>query len=706
MNEQIEDGIELPYNLDVDEERQALTKIVRDSIFEANAKHVTYVSEMNEVDERLNGNYTVSGYDDSPIQQLQDAVSKTMNSDEKQPLIVKVPRSRPNHESTIGQFVNTQRTISITPRNPTDKAFARVIKARLQYIEDTYDVKNLIYFPAIDSCFSKGLHWLELTYDHARLGIDKFKIDEVSARDVLVDSRSRGMMFKTASIISKRFLVEEDKAKQEYAGYPYFNPSMMVYNSNDYDNAYQEQGVTQKRYATFYLVNIKFPHETYLFHNPESRKIEELSKQEWELKLRDPILSQFCLETKDKDRCYYALYEEGNGVFYFDYNILGGFNLTPMQNIVSEQRLYPFGDIKMYQQLEDLLSLLVTAFLENARRSNYPIADVDPQQWQQYATEIQHALDFGGAAPGIKNIYFPQQINQGITFLIEMVLSWLQDSAALHSASQGEMPSKQIAKETVQALIAKDRQSHGRKDIMIDVCLTEFWKKVVRGIMLLDTDEDFIPITDPKSNFKYIPINKRLTETKYMAMLLDIAEVPMPETPQEMQGQMELMGKLRRAFEKENDVKIHKEMGFVDEQGNTYTGKEVTEAAQEEQQTDTPDNVAFFLNHPMQESMIDVYYINIFSPNVNLNVRYAMTTDSSTDPDYRANKALMLKREGVYGRLDLAEAMDVPNAQEAIERVDAENQALQTAKALMENPELFKQVQMALQNIGKPKNGK
>ena len=658
---------------------------------------------MNEVDERLNGNYTVAGYDNSPIQQLQDAVSKTSNNDERTPLIIKVPRSRPNHETTIGQFVNTSRTISITPRNPTDKAFARVIKARLQYIEDTYDVKSLIYFPAIDACFSKGLHWLELTYDNSRLGIDKFKIDEISARDVLVDSRSRGMMFKTASIISKRFIVDEDKAKKDYSAYPYFDPSLMVYNSNDYDNSYAEQGITQRRFSTFYLVNLKFPHETYLFHNPETRKIEELDKAEYLKMLADPILSQFCLESKDKDRCYYALYEEGNGVFYFDYNILGGFNLTPMQNICSEQRLYPFGDIKMYQQLEDLLSLLVTAFFENARRANYPIAKVNPEMWQQFSKEINNALDFGGAAPGIENIFFPQPINQGITFLIEMVLGWLQDSAALHSASQGEVPSKQIAKETVQALIAKDRQSHGRKDIMIDVCLTEFWKKVVRGIMILDTDEDFIPITDPKSHFKYIPINKRLTEAKYISMLLEMAEVPTPESPEEMDYQMELIPKLRKAFEKENDVKIKKEAGFIDAEGNTYTAKEVTEAAQEEQQTDTPNNVLFFMNHPMEEAEIDVYYVNIFSPNVNLNVRYAMTADNSTDPDYRANKALMLKREGVYGRLDLAEAMDVPNAQEAIERVDAENQVMMVAKQLADNPQLMQQVQMALQKMGEKK---
>ena len=229
-----EDEIKLPFNLDVRDERDKLTQMIRTAIFEARGFHQTFVSEMNEVEERLLGNYTVAGYNDSPIQQLKDAVDKTLNTGtSKTPLIIKVPRSRPNQESTIGQYVNTPRDLSITPRNPADKAFARIVTARIKYIEDTFQVKNQIYFPTIDAAFSKGLHWLELTYDHSKVGIDKFKIDEISARDVLVDSRSRGIMFKTAKMLFKRFEVEREKAIKDYKNYPLFNPDLLLSDSQD-----------------------------------------------------------------------------------------------------------------------------------------------------------------------------------------------------------------------------------------------------------------------------------------------------------------------------------------------------------------------------------------------------------------------------------------------------------------------------------------
>jgi hypothetical protein len=566
-------------------------------------------------------------------------------------------------------------------------------------LEDTYNIKDMLFFPAIDACSSKGLHWLEIQYDNSRMGINKFKLDEVSARDILVDSRSRGMMFKSAQLVFKRFSLEEDKAKQRYKRYPLFDPAVMLTDSQDYDSAYKTTAPSQRRFATFYLINISFPHEDYTFFNPETRQIEEIDEARHDELLKDPILSQYVLEEEDDDRFYYALYEEGNGVFFLDYNVLGAWNLTPMQNLFSEDRLYPYGTVELNMALEDLLSLLVTAFFENVKRTNYPIVSVTSvEAWTQYRDDIERAVNFGGAAPGIGKVDFPQSVSQGLVFLINSVIGWLQDSAALHAASQGELPTKQIAKETVAFLAGKDDKSRGRLYAMIDICLTQFYKKLVKLITILDTDEDYIPIQDPKSKFGFIPINKILSKQKYVQMLFETAGVKFPQNPQEMQAQAQMAMNLQKAFEDANDIKIKQEKGYVDLQGNTFRDTEILARAQEEQQSDQIDPVKFHLQHPeLSQQTIDVYYVNMISPNIDLNVRYGIESDMSNDPEYRANKAILLKNQGVYGRLDFAEALDVANAQEAIERADAENQAMQLAMTLRQNPELMQKIQQMLQ---------
>ncbi len=690
--------------MDSAEDRQTLTTLLQQRIPEMETEHNSIISEWNDVEARLNGEYNVSGFQNNPVAKLEAAAAQTANQVEQQPLFMKVPRSRPNHESLLGNFVNTDRKLTVTARAPQYKAIARVIQERIRFIEDSSMVRELVYFPAIDGAFSKGLHWVEVEYDSAKASPNKIKLDEVSCRDVIVDARSRGPMFKTSRIFAKRFQLEKNEVEKRYAKYPYFDIDKCQWNSNAYDQGYSASNTDSRVFATFYLVQMSIPSSDYLFINPLTREKTELTKEQFKKISNNPNLSLFVIETPEEDRWFFALYEEGNGAFFFDYNELGGSSLVPMMDIYTESRVYPYGDVKMYMALEDLLSTLVTVFIENANRLNYGIAKVSPEVWEQYSTQIQAAMDRGGAAPGIDNVFYAPQVNQAISVLIGLITSWINDTSNIHEVSKGEMPGgySRVAKETIQALISKDRQAHGRKDIMIDACLTTVTKRAVAAILRFDTDEDWIPIRDVRSRFEFIPINKHIQgKEQYIQMLYQLAGIDEPANLQDAAEVQQVTGQLVKAFESENRVEVSPmQPGWKSQDGKYLTNQQLVDMAATEQQTDKPDNALFVQKHALEQSEFETYHINILSPDVNVSVRYGIQTDFANDPQYKANLALLLHDKGLYDRKETLEDLGKENAQEILDRVDKENQAMMLAKQLNNNPQLMQQVKAAIQQFG------
>lgn len=694
----------LPYNIESADDRLTLTTKVRQWIVDGEVIHRQMISEWNDIEDRLNSEFSIAGFRTDPLGQLEEANLPSTNPAQTLPLLMRVPRSRPNHESILGNFVGLERKLAIKGRTPRDKNLARIIRERIRYIEDTNSLKENVYFPMMDGAFGKGLHWLEVRFNGKTGSVNKFEIDEVSARDVLVDPRSRGQRFKTGQWRAKRFLVTKEDAAVRFAKYPFFDVDRVIISSADYDKAYPQQtGISVQNQGTFYRLQFWMMMNDYVYIDPQTREPQSIDEATYQEYVNNPETAQFVLSTPEEKRYFEVLFEEGNGVFHFDHIEPDMFLLIPCENIRSEARLYPYGDPKMYQQLEDLLSVLVTVFLDNAKRANYPIAKVDPQLWEKYSEEIARALEEGGAAPGIENVYSPAQINNTINLLIGSVIGWIQDASSQHAASMGELPAKQIAEGTVDALIAKDRQSHGRKDIMIDATLTDLAKLLVKMITLYDTDEDIIPIEDPKARFQYLPINKILTETEYQKLVIELSELPMPSSQEEEQALMQQIPKLMKQFEYENDVKVFKQNGYVDEQGGQYMPEQIAEMAQEEQKSDQPDMRAFFTQHPMQEAPISVYYVNVLTPDINLSIRYGIETDFASDPQYVANRALTLNQRGAMSKVDMLEALQIRNPQEVAERAEAENQVMQMARQLTENPQLYQTVMAVMQQAAQQK---
>lgn len=683
------------------DEKKAFDQIIEKWLTEDDQVHSQYYTEWNEIDDRLNGDIVIESFSQNFIQDLINANNPTVKSDLSKRQYVQLQRARPNHEAILGDFVSLRRKLDMTGRTPKDRNISRAFRARVQHIEEDQMLPERAYAPLMDSAFAKGVCWLDTSFNPRTKDLKgKFEVKAISCRDILVDAKARGPFFDSARRITHRHQLDLSDADRMFRRYPtYRNPGP----DSDYDKAYNRADSNQEDFGTFYKIQFRQKLDSYIFIDPASGEKREISFEDFQQLSADPETEPFVFEGPEVDQYFNVLYNRTIGAFHIQENQFEMFTLIPLVNIWTESRLYPIGDVKVYANLLDLLDVLVTVFLQNAKRANIPIVDVDPQIFQQYQQWIETATKEGGPAPGIKNVHYPQSINAALTQLIPWVLGWIQDTTSKHSASMGELPSKQIAKETIQTLIAKDQQGHSRKTIAIAYTLTTLAKLFAVMISKLDTEPDFISVTDEHPGQKgYIPINQRWTETEYISNIVDIFDIPQPTSLEEALQFEEAVMAAKKKFESENDVKLVEEPG--------YLVPSLPNGAQEFRHQELMQFIGesgmsleeFEALYQPQAVAMTIYVVNDLTQDPQLNIRYSIDTDFDNDPEYKMNRALMLNSRVAMSRLDMLKELRMPNPEELIDNVDSEDQALQLAKAIASNPQIAQAVQVMLQASKQP----
>jgi hypothetical protein len=693
---------DLPYNLEDNEERTKFNAIVEQWILDDDAIHSSFVQEWNDADDILNGDLIPAGWTEDHQGDLADKNTPTVRPGTTGKMFVNVPRSRPNHEAVIGDFITLRRIMNFTPRNnPKAANIAKILRSRVEFIEDTEQVNETVYFPAIDNAVSKGLWWIDVTYNpNAKMLKGKFDLEDVNLRDVLVDCRSRGYFFKKANRITRRMQFELEDAKKKFTKYALFDASLLG-DDIDYDAPYRKTNDSTQRYATFYKVQFRIREQHYYQHDQQTDQLREIPEDYFVALSQNPLTAQTVF-AGDEEMCYYtALYNRMVGVFSLQKNPFPMFTLIPVGNIFTDSRLYPIGDVKIYKGIQSLLNTLVTVFLENAKRTNKPVYDVDEAAYSEFQAQIDKAINEGGAIPGLKGVHQVQALNQALPQLISSCIGWIQDAASKHSASMGELPAKQIAKETVSALMAKDRQSQGRKDIMLNYALTTLATLLTQMICVYDTEPEFMALRNTHPGQPdFIPINQRWSESEYLAKLAEISGMEVPdESDQQATGQFEenLM-KFKKQFEKDNDVRTTQVDGYT-MGAQDYTVEEMGDLLKQSGMT----NEEFAATYKPQPARFTVYLVNDLSQPIDLIVRYEIDQDFENDPQFRMNRALMLQGRGMLAKVETLKEMDIPEPEEKVAAADSEQGALQLAKQIASNPELLQAVQQLIQNAGMKK---
>lgn len=687
------------YDLNNETERKELSDKIQQWIVEDDLAHTQRHAAWNQIDNRLSGDITTAGWSQNYISDLlRSNDPRTAEAMKGNKQFVTLNRASPNQEAVLGDFINKRRKLSLSGATPKDRNLAKVLRARIEYIESSEMLPELVYFPAFDNAFTKGLGWIEISYNpRANMLKGKFDVREVSCRDVLVDCRSRGIGFLSAKRITTRIQLGVAEATKRFRKYRLFG-NTDVSPDAEYDRPYSRKPATTEQFATFYKVQFKETINHYYMLDPQTNQISEEIDERLYDELSDNIETANLVFPGEEEEVYYvAFYHQERRVFHLEQTPYKRFTIIPLINFHRDGQLYPGGDVEVYANLLDLLDVLISVFLETSKRTNLPIAEVDENIYARFQEVIDSALEHGGAAPGIKGLHYPQ-INAALTQLIPLTLGWIQDSVSKHAASMGELPSKQIAKETIQTLIAKDRQAHGRKDVMINLTLTQLAKLLTEMVTEFDTEPDFFQVADAMpGQIGYVPVNQRWLEAEFLANLQEMAGLPEPQTPEEVQAFGQQIQALRKKFEMENDIDEEFIDGYIipslPEGAREFKPEELSELIQK---SGLQEDEFSYLYNP-QQTQLKQYVINNLSRDVDLNIRYSIDTDYENDPEFRANRAIMMSNMGKLSTVDLYKELKLPNPEELIENLQSENQALQLAKALASRPDIVQVVQRLVQ---------
>lgn len=671
--------------------------------------------EWNKVDKRLVGDDVPAGFSTLYSQDYANAEKNKALKTVPQ-MFVPINRAHAMREGVLGDFITGKKTLTASGRNMVDRRLASVISQYIQYVLDAHQFNDALLVPALDRMISKGLDWLGAEYDQTmnyyKGGIRVFR---ANCRDVLVDAHAQvGSFYQKDTRRTLRYKVRTDWANQVYRRRYKALYTEDVTTDTDYDMAYIPVDLYQSKNSTFYRIEFLTDVDAISWMDPETERVDCVPVNEAMEMNIDP---RFVIAEDPKEFLFRVIYSKQRGVFHLERLPYSTFTLTPLINIESDGRRYPVGDIKIYDNLLDLISVVATVLVENAKRANHGIGGVDEAVWRDptLLQAAQDAIKHGGIVPGLKTLEFPSHATAIITNLITIVQGWLADVASRHPASQGELPTNQIAEDTVRMLIAQDRQTHSRKDVSVRLGLTTFARTLAEMTVIHITEDEMVEVTDATPGTrKYVPINKQLTETEYNALIADMYELEVPEAPtddmaampaeqeyiQALQMFQAQFNKAKRDFERTNDVKKLTASGYA-------IGKELV-STKELQMMIGESGLSvqdFQARYNPQPAQVPVYEVNMMpGRRIDLNLRFEVDVDYEADSKFRQNRAFMLRKMGEISGLDLLKEIQMPNADELHEHAVEENSALQMAKEIAADPDLFNAAKAAIQSSRNPQS--
>lgn len=694
----------MAYNLDDPQDKQALETKIIEWIADARAVHQTMYTEWNDADAYYESDQVPPGFTERHADSLADKNDPTKPSTEDKQYVV-VNKVYEAHENILGDFIGARKSIQIRGRSPKDRKIGNAIRAEIQHIEDETELWDRVMVPVIDNTILRGLDWIKIRFNpFQNLPYGKTEISRVSCRDVMIDPDTYDQYMEDTGyrILMQRMPVKKAQKKYgEYLGGLIFAPD------SDADNAHsnRKNKGTHERFCTIYEIYYVELDCKYFLNNPNSdAEDEEIDADRFGVMSANPRTADSVYKVENETN-YVAHFNTGTGVFSNEEESPNTWLLIPSINIKRESRAYPFGDAIYYRNLQDLMNVLMSVALENAKKGNHPIVGVDIASYSKYSQQINEALNSPGtkALPATNlSVHYPKEINQAVVNLLGMAEKFIYDLSSKHAASRGELPTQQIAQNTVNTLIAQDRQSHGRKDVTIRWTMTQIAKVLYLIAAENYTEEHWAQLTDSKvGEPDYVPINFRLTEDEYKKFLLEMMGIDM-EALQQSGDQnafteaQAAVAKFKVKFEAENEVKPVKITTYLLQDGRRLT-KEQMDSELRNLDITYPEYKAKYHSSEEQSQLI---LVNDLSSDPNVDVRYDIDFNFEQDRIARQNRAVMLRQLQAITNRRLLRELDFPDADEAAAEAEQENQMLMLGKQIIESGALD-QVMMLLSQLKK-----
>lgn len=678
---------------------------------EAREAHSQKYEDWNKYDAYFANQQAPSGFTQdhaAKVIEANDPNTATMNA--KQYVVVN--KVRQTHEQVLGDFITGKKTITASGRSPRDKKFAQVIKKEFQYVTDKAMLWDRVMIPAIDYCIRRGIHFVKVTHNpFVDLPNGRIEIEARSCRDVMIDPNSRGQFYEDKRFIIERHRFTVDKANKKFKDYleegKEFGPD------NQYDEPYSQTPDTAEIYCTIYEVQWHDIVWKYMMQTDpnDQDSLEEITEQEFRAVSNDPRFSRYAFK-QETEVHYVTWYNPGLKVFHHQENEFGCYTLIEVLNIRDENTAYPIADSEYYINLQDLFNILLSVILEHSKQNNSPFVSMEGDKYVQFKDIIEANMKSRGprVIPDAQaKIWYPNQLNELVVQLVQMVDGYISDMQSRHPASMGEMPSKSVAKETVNLLVAQDRQAHGRKDSTIRYAMTNMARVITKMIFKKFTEEHWAKLTDSKKgDTDYTPVNVMASQEEYNQLLLSMMGVDseVPRNDQENAALLQSLEQFRQKFESENEVKRKvANVWFVPDGkggGLQYSDRQLVQAAQD---LGISIDEFKYLYNPQQTQEL-IYVINDISDDLDIDLIYDIDFDFERDRQVRQNQAMYAAGQGWIVPKRALEIIEFPDADQASEEADKRNEMLQLGAQIASNPQamalirqLFAQQQGQTQEI-------
>ncbi len=653
--------------------------------------HAEMYPKWNKYDEYFANEQTPSGFTSDHIAKAQEANDPTVALAQAKQYVV-VNKVRQTHEQVLGDFITGKKVITASGRSPKDRRLANIVKKEFQFVTDKTQLWDRVMVPTIDSCIRRGIHFIKVNHNPYRdLPNGRIDIEGVSCRDIIIDPITRDQYYE-----DKRFIIHRKRYRTSYANEKFkdlLEPGVEFGPDNETEEAYNTAVETNENHTTIYeFQHCKVEWRYFLQTDPQDEdSLEEISEDEFKQVSSDPKLAQYAFKQQE-DAWYVSFYNTTLKTFYHELNEFGMCTIIEVINIRDESVAYPIADSEYYINLQDLFNILLSVILENAKQGNSPIVGIDPETYTTSKDAIEATLNRRGPKvipAATMNVVQPQQLNQMVVLLLERVDGYISDMQSKHAASTGQLPSKQIAQGTVDALITQDRQAHGRKDVTIRYAMTQLARLVTRIIFRKFTEQHWAKLTDTgKNEPDYTPVNIVASQQEYDELLLMMMGVntDIPQTNDENIATLQQLDAFKKKFEQENEVKVKKHPIFVinDEQGGElrYTERQLKEAADSlgldvEQFT--------YLYSPKQ--VIETFYvINDITNDPEIDLIYDIDFDYERDRQVRQSQAFYAADKGWITPKRALTMTDFPDVDAATEEADKRNEILQLGEMIASNP--------------------
>lgn len=567
----------------------------------------------------------------------------------------------------IGDFTATKKTLQVkTDTNRKNNAIEKVTARVLEKHERDGMIWEQARIPAIEMREINGLGWTRTYFDpFENIPQGRIKIEAIHPCDVAVNpnvSSSRKKYFlDTDYVVMKKkmpyeeaieffanFGIDEEKVKPDGDYYRYGDEHYDTVKPEDSD------------YCTVYFIEYKRP------------AIEKIVTETGEI-------------IRQRRMYYYkAVYNVTLGVIEHKINKYADpektdqwqFSLVPYYNKQSRLRVYPQSDIEKFKTVQDIINVMKSLMLNNARDGSKLRLVVMKQLQEKYPELWKTFEDFGGAFPidpekdGIDDVRKAvQQINvqelpRSFQEFLMLAEQSLKDQSVRHEALQGQFAERgnsNLSGVAISKMMEQNRKIGSYKETSTKWSVVQEARLIYNILAHEFTDEDWIEIQDAqKGDPKVIPVNKEMNLKEFHEFLTE-----------EYEG-MDLAVAADK-FRQENDIKAV--VPLKDEYGIPLQSIEEIEQLGEV--------YINFMRRPDEEGKLVPY-------DVEINIEFEWDTDRKLLEDriiineMAGNPEFMKSRTFRKKFLEIQGTVFANDADQILDEIDETNQATQLGMKVME----------------------